>query len=595
MVKTLLKSVREYKKASILTPVFIILEVIMECLIPYIMAMLIDTIDSAKAGSTELLGKIGIYGAILIVMALISLSGGFLAGKYAAIASTGFAKNLKHDLYYQVQKFSFANIDKFSTSSLVTRMTTDVTNVQNAYQMIIRIAIRCPLMFIFSLVMCITISPKMSMIYLIVIPVLVVALGIIIGIAHPRFLRVFKKYDALNESIQENVKAMRVVKAYVREDYEIKKFNHAAEDMQKGFKGADRVIALNSPVMSLCMHAAVLFISVFGAKLIMETGVWDPTLNASVGGELTTGGLSSLITYNAQVLMSLLMLSSVLVMIIMSIASARRIVEVLKEEPTLQNPENPVYEVADGSVWFDHISFKYSEKAEKNALENVDLKINAGETVGILGGTGSSKSSLVQLIPRLYDVTEGSVKVGGRDVREYDLDTLRNEVAFVLQKNVLFSGTIKENLRWGDANASDEDLVRVCKLAQADDFIQTFPEKYDTYIEQGGTNVSGGQKQRLCIARALLKKPKILVLDDSTSAVDTKTDALIRKAFREEIPETTKFIIAQRVASVQDADKIIVMNNGMIEAVGTHEQLLAENEIYREVYYSQNKAGEENE
>lgn len=595
MVKTLLKSVREYKKASILTPVFIILEVIMECLIPYIMAMLIDTIDSAKAGSTELLGKIGIYGAILIVMALISLSGGFLAGKYAAIASTGFAKNLKHDLYYQVQKFSFANIDKFSTSSLVTRMTTDVTNVQNAYQMIIRIAIRCPLMFIFSLVMCITISPKMSMIYLIVIPVLVVALGIIIGIAHPRFLRVFKKYDALNESIQENVKAMRVVKAYVREDYEIKKFNHAAEDMQKGFKSADRVIALNSPVMSLCMHAAVLFISVFGAKLIMETGVWDLTLNASVEGELTTGGLSSLITYNAQVLMSLLMLSSVLVMIIMSIASARRIVEVLKEEPTLQNPENPVYEVADGSVWFDHVSFKYSEKAEKNALENVDLKINAGETVGILGGTGSSKSSLVQLIPRLYDVTEGAVKVGGRDVREYDLDTLRNEVAFVLQKNVLFSGTIKENLRWGDANASDEDLVRVCKLAQADDFIQTFPEKYDTYIEQGGTNVSGGQKQRLCIARALLKKPKILVLDDSTSAVDTKTDALIRKAFREEIPETTKFIIAQRVASVQDADKIIVMNNGMIEAVGTHEQLLAENEIYREVYYSQNKAGEENE
>lgn len=595
MVKTLLKSVREYKKESILTPVFIILEVIMECLIPYIMAMLIDTIDSAKAGSTELLGKIGIYGAILIVMALISLTGGFLAGKYAAIASTGFAKNLKHDLYYQVQKFSFANIDKFSTSSLVTRMTTDVTNVQNAYQMIIRIAIRCPLMFIFSLVMCITISPKVSMIYLIVIPVLVVALGVIIGIAHPRFLRVFKKYDALNESIQENVKAMRVVKSYVREDYEIKKFNHAAEDMQKGFKSADRVIALNSPVMSLCMHVAVLFISVFGAKLIMETGVWDPVLNTSVGGELTTGGLSSLITYNAQVLMSLLMLSSVLVMIIMSIASAKRIVEVLKEEPTLQNPENPVYEVSDGSVWFDHVSFKYSEKAEKNALENVDLKINAGETVGILGGTGSSKSSLVQLIPRLYDVTEGSVKVGGRDVREYDLDTLRNEVAFVLQKNILFSGTIKENLRWGDANASDEDLVRVCKLAQADDFIQTFPEKYDTYIEQGGTNVSGGQKQRLCIARALLKKPKILVLDDSTSAVDTKTDALIRKAFREEIPETTKFIIAQRVASVQDADKIIVMNNGKIEAVGTHDQLLAENEIYREVYYSQNKAGEENE
>lgn len=595
MVKTLLKSVREYKKASILAPVFIVLEVVMECLIPYVMAMMIDTIDSAQAGSTELLGKIVIYGVILIAMAFVSLTGGFLSGKFAAIASTGFAKNLRHDLYYQVQKFSFANIDKFSTSSLVTRMTTDVTNVQNAYQMIIRIAIRCPLMFIFSLVMCITISPKMSMIYLIVIPILIIALAIIISIAHPRFLRVFKKYDALNESVQENVKAMRVVKSYVREDYEIQKFNRAAEDMQRDFKRADRIIALNNPVMSLCMHVAVLFISIFGAKLIMETGVWDAELNASVGGELTTGGLSSLITYNAQVLMSLMMLSMVLVMIIMSIASAKRIVEVLKEESTLQNPAEPVYRIEDGSVEFDHVSFKYSEKAEKNALENINLKINAGETVGILGGTGSSKSSLVQLIPRLYDVTEGAVKVGGRDVREYDLDTLRNEVAFVLQKNVLFSGTIKENLRWGDANATDEELERVCKLAQADDFIQAFPQKYDTYIEQGGTNVSGGQKQRLCIARALLKKPKILVLDDSTSAVDTKTDALIRKAFREEIPDTTKFIIAQRVASVQDSDKIIIMNNGTIEAVGTHDQLLADNEIYREVYYSQNKAGEEHE
>lgn len=595
MVKTLLKSVREYKKATMLTPVFITLEVVMECLIPYVMALMIDTIDSAQAGSTDLLGQIVMYGGILIVMAAVSLTGGFLAGKYAAIASTGFARNLRHDLYYQIQKFSFANIDKFSTSSLVTRMTTDVTNVQNSFQMIIRIAIRCPLMFVFSLVMCITISPKMSMIYLIVIPVLVAALAAIIWVSYPRFTRVFKKYDAINESIQENVKAMRVVKSYVREDYEIKKFNRAAEDMQRDFKRADRIIALNNPLMSLCMHVAVLFISIFGAKLIMETGVWDPELNASVGGELTTGGLSSLITYNAQVLMSLMMLSMVLVMIIMSVASARRIVEVLNEESTLHNPEHPVYDVEDGSVEFENVSFRYSEKAEKNALEGINLKIKAGETVGILGGTGSSKSSLVQLIPRLYDTTEGVVRVGGRDVRDYDLDTLRNQVAFVLQKNVLFSGTIKENLRWGDANATDEEITRVCELAQADDFIQTFPEKYDTYIEQGGTNVSGGQKQRLCIARALLKKPKILVLDDSTSAVDTKTDALIRKAFREEIPDTTKFIIAQRVASVEDADKIIVMENGRINAVGTHRELLENNEIYREVYYSQNKAGEQNE
>ena len=410
MVKTLLKSVREYKKATILTPVFITLEVVMECLIPYVMALMIDTIDSAQAGSTDLLGQIVMYGGILIVMAAVSLTGGFLAGKYAAIASTGFARNLRHDLYYQIQKFSFANIDKFSTSSLVTRMTTDVTNVQNSFQMIIRIAIRCPLMFVFSLVMCITISPKMSMIYLIVVPVLVAALAAIIWVSYPRFTRVFKKYDAINESIQENVKAMRVVKSYVREDYEIKKFNRAAEDMQRDFKRADRIIALNNPLMSLCMHVAVLFISIFGAKLIMETGVWDPELNASVGGELTTGGLSSLITYNAQVLMSLMMLSMVLVMIIMSVASARRIVEVLNEESTLHNPEHPVYDVEDGSVEFENVSFRYSEKAEKNALEGINLKIKAGETVGILGGTGSSKSSLVQLIPRLYDTTEGDRK-----------------------------------------------------------------------------------------------------------------------------------------------------------------------------------------
>ena len=410
MVKTLLKSVREYKKATMLTPVFITLEVVMECLIPYVMALMIDTIDSAQAGSTDLLGQIVMYGGILIVMAAVSLTGGFLAGKYAAIASTGFARNLRHDLYYQIQKFSFANIDKFSTSSLVTRMTTDVTNVQNSFQMIIRIAIRCPLMFVFSLVMCITISPKMSMIYLIVIPVLVAALAAIIWVSYPRFTRVFKKYDAINESIQENVKAMRVVKSYVREDYEIKKFNRAAEDMQRDFKRADRIIALNNPLMSLCMHVAVLFISIFGAKLIMETGVWDPELNASVGGELTTGGLSSLITYNAQVLMSLMMLSMVLVMIIMSVASARRIVEVLNEESTLHNPEHPVYDVEDGSVEFENVSFRYSEKAEKNALEGINLKIKAGETVGILGGTGSSKSSLVQLIPRLYDTTEGVVR-----------------------------------------------------------------------------------------------------------------------------------------------------------------------------------------
>ena len=595
MVKTLLKSVREYKKATILTPVFITLEVVMECLIPYVMALMIDTIDSAQAGSTDLLGQIVMYGGILIVMAAVSLTGGFLAGKYAAIASTGFARYLRHDLYYQIQKFSFANIDKFSTSSLVTRMTTDVTNVQNSFQMIIRIAIRCPLMFIFSLVMCITISPKMSMIYLIVVPVLVAALAAIIWVSYPRFTRVFKKYDAINESIQENVKAMRVVKSYVREDYEIKKFNRAAEDMQRDFKRADRIIALNNPLMSLCMHVAVLFISIFGAKLIMETGIWDPELNASVGGELTTGGLSSLITYNAQVLMSLMMLSMVLVMIIMSVASARRIVEVLNEESTLHNPEHPVYDVEDGSVEFENVSFRYSEKAEKNALEGINLKIKAGETVGILGGTGSSKSSLVQLIPRLYDTTEGVVRVGGRDVRDYGIADLRDAVAMVLQKNLLFSGTIKEDLRWGNPNATDAELEEACRLAQADEFVRSFPDGYDTKIEQGGTNVSGGQKQRLCIARALLKKPKILILDDSTSAVDTKTDALIRAGFRQYIPETTKIIIAQRVASVQDADLIVVMNNGRIEAKGTHAELMANSPIYREVYEQQTNGGAENE
>ncbi len=578
MIKRLASCVREYKKDSILTPLFVALEVVMECLIPYIIAKLVNGLQAGEGMS-----MIVKYGLILLVMACLSLAFGALSGYYCAKASCGFAKNLRHDLFHKVQEFSFANIDKFSTSSLVTRLTTDVTNVQNAYMMIIRIAVRCPFMLIFALVMSVSMSPDLAVTYLFVVPVLAIGLGFIISRAMPLFNRIFKKYDALNESVQENVSGIRVVKAYVREDYEIEKFKKASDEVRNDFTKAEKILAFNSPLMQFCMYVTMIVISYFGAKLIITSG----------NTAMKVGDLSSMLTYSMQILMSLMMISMIFVMITMSVASAKRIVEVLDDVSTISNPEDPVMQVKDGSIDFDNVSFAYSANAEKNVLEGVDLHIASGETVGIIGGTGSSKTSLIQLIPRLYDVTNGSVKVGGKDVRSYDLDTLRNQVAVVLQKNVLFSGTISENLRWGNEQASDEEIVRVCKLAQADEFVQKFPDKYETYIEQGGTNVSGGQKQRLCIARALLKKPKILILDDSTSAVDTKTDALIRKAFLEEIPDTTKIIIAQRISSVQDADHIIVLDGGRVNAVGTHEELLAENPIYQEVYYSQNKQSEE--
>ena len=579
MVKTLLKSVRQYKRVSIETPLFVTMEVILECTIPLIMSKLIDDMTGTS------MAPILKYGALLLVLATLSLLFGVLSARAAATAGCGLAKNLRRDLYFKTQDFAFADIDKFSSSSLVTRMTTDVSNVQNAYQMLIRMAVRAPLMTVFSVIMSMSINFRMSFIFLALLPVLAAALFGIFFYVHPIFKRIFKKYDALNNSVQENVGGIRVVKSFVREDYEKEKFENAAEEVRKDFTMAEKILALNNPVMTFCIYVSMLLVSFFGAKLIIGTG----------GSELSTGELSSLISYGVQILTSMMMLSMVFVMCSMAQESGDRIAEVLNHESVLRSPENGATDVKDGSVEFDHVSFRYSGKNKKFALTDIDLKIPSGSTIGIIGGTGSAKTTLIQLIPRLYDVTVGAVKVGGRDVREYDLQALRDAVAVVLQKNVLFSGTIKENLRWGDANATDEEITRVCKLAQADDFIQTFPEKYDTYIEQGGTNVSGGQKQRLCIARALLKKPKILVLDDSTSAVDTKTDALIRKAFREEIPDTTKFIIAQRVASVEDADKIIVMENGRINAVGTHRELLEKNEIYREVYYSQNKAGEQNE
>lgn len=575
--KVLAKSIREYTTPSMKAPVYVSFEVIMECIIPFIIAMLVNQI---KAGSEFRI--IAGYGLILVLMAALSLAFGTLAGMSCATASSGFARNLRKDLFYRIQTYSFENIDKFSTSSLVTRMTTDVSNVQNAYMMIIRTAIRCPLMLVFSFTMAFVMGGKMALIFLFVIPLLGIGLYLVIRKTIPLFRKVFRKYDALNNSIQENVAGMRVVKSYVREDYEKEKFERAAEDVCRDFTRAEKILAFNSPLMQFCLYTVMIFVLYFGSYTIIT----------SRGLDLDVGQFSALLTYSFQILSSLMMLSMVFVMITIAGESAHRIVEVLNEESTMKSPERGLRLVKDGSVDFEHVSFKYSKEAERMALEGIDLHIKSGETIGIIGGTGSSKSSLIQLISRLYDTTEGVVKVGGADVRGYDLEALRNQVAVVLQKNVLFSGTIKENLRWGSKDASDEELEEVCRMVQADEFISRLPEKYNTHIEQGGTNVSGGQKQRLCIARALLKKPKILILDDSTSAVDTKTDALIRKALREYIPETTKIIIAQRTASVEDADRIIVMEGGTILAIGTHQELLAGNEVYRDVYLSQNKAGE---
>lgn len=575
MIKTLAKQIKEYKKDSILSPIYIAAEVVLELLLPFIMASMID--DGVEVGNMK---HIVITGVIMLVVAMLSLFCGVMCGKHAAIASTGFAKNVRKSMFDNIQTFSFANIDKFSTAGLITRMTTDVVNVQQAYQMIIRMCVRAPLMLIIAMIMVVIINAKLALIYLVALIILGVALFFIIANARKAFMEMFKKYDDLNSSTQENINAIRVVKAYVREDHEISKFKKACLNLYLSSVKAEKLVILNSPIMMFVMYGSILLLSWLGAQMI-------------VVGDLTTGNLSSMFTYSTNILISLMMISVVIVMLTMSQASAERIVEVLNEKSTITNPENPVMEVKDGSICFENVQFSYNMETPKYVLHDVNLEIKAGETIGILGGTGSSKSSLVQLIPRLYDVTEGCVKVGGIDVKEYDLDVLRNEVSMVLQKNVLFSGSIKDNLRWGNKEATDEEMIHACKLAQAHDFIESFPEKYDTHIEQGGTNVSGGQRQRLCIARALLKKPKILILDDSTSAVDTKTDAYIRKAFREEIPGTTKIIIAQRISSIQDADRIIVLNEGQIESVGTHDELLKISPIYQDVYNTQVKGGED--
>ena len=575
MIKRLLKSVREFKKDALLTPFFVVLEVVMEVIIPMVMALLID-----KGIDGQDMAAIWKYGIILVLCAMLALVFGAAAGTFAARASTGFARNLRHDMYYNVQNFSFSNIDKFSTGSIVTRLTTDVTNVQNAFQMCTRIAVRCPVMLVFALFMAMKINSRMALVFLAVLPILAIGMGILMKVVDPVFERAFKIYDRMNTVVQENVRGIRVVKTYVREDHETEKFEGVSGMLYRTFSKAQKTMAGVMPLMQFCMYACMLLISWFGARLI-------------VGGSMTTGELTSMFSYAMQILMSLMMVATVFVMITMAKASAERVAEILDEQPDLHNPANPIHEVKDGAIEFDDVSFSYKGDERKLALKNVNLHIKAGQTVGILGGTGSAKSTLVQLIPRLYDTTHGTVKVGGVDVRDYDIEALRDQVAMVLQKNVLFSGTIKENLRWGDENASDEELERVCRLAQADEFIQQMPDKYDTHIEQGGSNVSGGQKQRLCIARALLKKPKILILDDSTSAVDTKTDALIRKAFAEEIPDTTKIIIAQRVSSVQDADQIVILDGGTVQAVGTHDELLAANTIYQEIYNQQNRKGGE--
>lgn len=577
MLKRLAKCIREYKLPSIIAPITIMLEVAMEVIIPILMAELIDNGIQGNGGAGDMPYVLKI-GVVLIICCVLSMIFGVISGRCAAKASTGFAKNVRHDMYYNIQSFSFKSIDKFSTSSLVTRLTTDVTNLQNTYQMLIRIAFRSPAIFVFSLIMAFKVNARLSLVFLCIIPILALGLWYIMGNAHPIFKSVFKTYDRLNNVVQENLRGIRVVKSYVREDHEIKKFEDVSGDIYKKFSRAEKLIAINAPLMQSCMYGSMLLIAWFGSKLI-------------VSSYLTQGELLSMITYSMQILSSLMMLSMNFVMLSISRASAERVYEVLEEQTDLNNPANPVYNVQDGSIEFNKVCFSYGKSGL--CLNNIDLKINSGETVGIIGGTGSAKSTLISMIPRLYDVQSGSVKVGGVDVREYDITALRNQVAIVLQKNELFSGTIKENLCWGKEDATDEEIVHAAKLAQADGFITAFPKGYDTYIEQGGTNVSGGQKQRLCIARALLKNPKILILDDSTSAVDTATDANIRKAFAEEIPGTTKLIIAQRISSVQFADKIIVLDNGKINAVGTHNELLEDNEIYKEVYLSQQKGGEE--
>ena len=569
MIKTLGAQIKEFKKASLVTPVFMIAEVIMEMIIPLLMASIID--DGVNKGDMK---HIYMIGGLMILAALLSLTFGIGGGVFGAKASTGFARNLRKAMYEKIQTFSFANIDKFSTSGLVTRLTTDVTNIQNAYQMILRMCMRAPISLICAMAMSFYISARLASVYLVAVIVLGAILAVIVSRAMKHFNEAFPKYDDLNESVQENVSAIRVVKAYVREDYENQKFKKASGNIYKIFCKAEGIVAWNSPVMNLTVYTCILLISWLGAHMIVQN-------------TLTTGQLMSLLTYCMNILMNLMMLSMIFVMMTMSAASARRVCEVLTEEPDLKNPENPVFEVKDGSICFDHVSFSYKKDAKTPVLKNINLDIHSGETIGIIGGTGSAKSSLVNLVSRLYDVTEGRLLVGGRDVREYDMEVLRNQVAVVLQNNVLFSGTILDNLRWGDKEAAEEECKRACELACADEFIQKMPEGYHTYIEQGGTNVSGGQKQRLCIARALLKKPKVLILDDSTSAVDTATDAKIRKVFAEEIPGTTKLIIAQRISSVEHADRIIVMNEGEIDGFGTHEELLAGNEIYRDVYESQ--------